>query len=620
MWGNRHHIVYVKILFWVITCSLLALRVWFLNAYQFTYDECSALERSIHSSWTSFWNFAVKPDAHPFLLQAYTVVMVKVFGYSAMALKLPMVLISILNVFLAFKIGERISHGSGYLLSAFFTASFIIVYYASIARMYTPGLCFTLVLIVTSIDCLQKQNIRWHTYGLWIISAWALASIHHMGALLVLTLIPILLFKVPQVHKKTWGITLVITLLLYMPQLPITWHQFHHNGIGPKQGGWLDPPHWSMMLKWVKVVLGTGYTAWGIGAIALWMFWKSRKRISVFGFMFGLVLALLNMLIIYGYSVWRAPIMQYSVLLFSGVGFLLVLAECTKGLHYNSRVVIGLAVLIMLGIQTFYVKAMYPQHLKSAYEEPYTILKQYQTNHISALFCNSEPFINSLFTSKYKLNTQHVFPVALNADTKAKSTWLSQQKTPFILLASPLPADLERVKMYYPYIKTHVESASVNWYVLSRKPQHTSTDGNNTISAENWPQLTNSTITAQHLLAQNSFTAEFPLTLQKTFASNTINEGDVLFAQAHTDTVNNALLELCIVLKCDTQTIAYASANSYNGKIFTQLYIGSWIKAFEGKSLTRAVYLWNRNFKTHQLNYLRTAQLRYWPQHWTIWD
>lgn len=619
MWES-HRIVYFKYLFWIITIGILGLRLGLLNAYQLTYDECSALERSVFNTWHSFWNNAVKPDAHPFLLQAYTVFIVNLFGYSAAALKLPILLLSILNVFLAFKLGERIYTGSGYILSAFFTASFIIVYYAPIARMYTPGLSFTLILILTSLNCIKQEPIHWKTGLLWIFSAWALVSTHHMGILLLITLIPMLAFKISKSNRKPFGLMLAITLLLYAPQLPVTWVQLHHAGIGPAQGGWLDPPHWSMIIKWIQVFLGTGYAAWFLGALALWMFWKSRHHISMFIVLLGFVLAVINVLVIYLYSIWLAPIMQFSVLVFSGIGFLMIWAACTKGFSENSLVIMGLLVLGILAIQTFYVKAIYPQHLKSAYEEPYSILKQNHTKGVSALFCNSEPFIHTLFISKYNLKNQHFFPVAQNADMRAKEIWLAQQKTRYIIVASPFPVELERIKQYYPYVVTHHETAAVNWYLMSRQAQHSKHNIYNTVFTENWPQFTSGTITSNQMQQQNTFNAEFPLAIQYNYNTRSLKEGDVLFAKAITDTTSDTFLELCIAVKAKSNTIAYASANGINGKILTQLYIGPWIQTYKGDTLTASVYFWNKNFKTHALKQLRISQIQYWPQHWTMWD
>jgi hypothetical protein len=334
----------------------------------------------------------------------------------------------------------------------------------------------------------------------------------------------------------------------------------------------------------------------------------------------GFVLAVINVLVIYIYSIWSAPIMQFSVLVFSGIGFLMIWAACTSGFSQEFLVVIGLLVLGILGIQTFYVKAIYPQHLKSAYEEPYSILQQNPTKKISALFCNSEPFLHNLFVSKYKLKNQHFFPVAQNADIHAKEIWLAQQKTPYILVASPFPVDLERVKQYYPYVVTHHETAAVNWYIMSRQAQHTTPILYNTVFTEYWPQLTSGTITSNQIQQHNSFNTEYPLAIQYNCNTRALKEGDMLFAKAITDTLTDNHLELCIAVKANSSTMAYASAQCRNGKMYTQLYIGPWIKHYKGNTLTAWVYFWNRNIKSHALKQLCISQIRYWPQHWTIWD
>ena len=120
MWGFKSKISLFKTLFWLIALLGLVFRVLLLPSYQFSYDELSALERATCMGWNDFWNRCVIPDAHPFLMQAYTVLWVKLWGFSSIALKAPLVILSLLNVYLAFKLGERLQKGGGYLMAAFF--------------------------------------------------------------------------------------------------------------------------------------------------------------------------------------------------------------------------------------------------------------------------------------------------------------------------------------------------------------------------------------------------------------------------------------------------------------------------------------------------------------------
>ena len=112
--------------------------------YQFSFDELSALSRTIYSNWYDLVLYGARIDAHPVLIQCFLYSLVKVFGYSEFWIKLPFILMSLGAVIYAYLFSLKwFGKPSALLSAAVFSFSFIFLYYSPLARPYASGLFFT---------------------------------------------------------------------------------------------------------------------------------------------------------------------------------------------------------------------------------------------------------------------------------------------------------------------------------------------------------------------------------------------------------------------------------------------------------------------------------------------
>ncbi|HMC97706.1 MAG TPA: hypothetical protein VKG92_08640, partial [Flavobacteriales bacterium] len=214
------------------------------------------------------------------------------------------------------------------------------VMYGQIARPYAAGL-FTTALLA---DQLTRYLAFGHPRALIGVGIAAVLSAytHHFALLLAGLMAFTGLLLVKPVQRKAYLIMCGTCVLLYLPNVPIVLKQLGLGGLGE----WLAPPgadwltnyawyiaHWSVpfaillsIVVLVAVVLHVRHGASG-PAVRMLLTW-----------------GLLPLIIGLAYSVWRAPVIQYSVVLFSFPYLALALISGLRSL--DQRLTIGLCALV----------------------------------------------------------------------------------------------------------------------------------------------------------------------------------------------------------------------------------------------------------------------------------
>lgn len=292
-----------------------ALRLWDLPHIPYTHDEISALLRVRFSSFSELISKGVAIDAHPAGVQVFEWVWTGLFGTSEMAVKLPFIVLSVVALFFLYRFAAAWSSPAAALLSiAFIGCIQYTVMYGQIARPYAAGF-FTCALLMDQITrALGGRRRAWAGVAL---AAALCAYVHHFSLLFALLAGLCLLFLASAHQRKQVLLAGAVALVLYLPELPITWRQLGYGGVGQ----WLAPPTPSWFPEYVAwifqfsiplavVVLGVALAGWARA------FRSGGNGRSPFLFL-CLVLGLLPLAVGYGYSVWHAPVLQYSVLIFS---------------------------------------------------------------------------------------------------------------------------------------------------------------------------------------------------------------------------------------------------------------------------------------------------------------
>ncbi len=303
---------------WALLALLLlatVLRSWNLPHIPFTHDEISALLRVRFSSFSELIAKGVAIDAHPSGVQVFEWIWTGLFGTSELAVKLPFIAMGIAALFFLYRFAAAWTSPAAALLSiAFIGTVQYTVMYAQIARPYAAGF-FTCALLMDQITRALGGR-KWAWTGLALAAALC-AYVHHFTLLFALLAGLCLLFLAPPVERKRVLLAGGLALLLYLPELPITWRQFGYGGVGQ----WLAPPTTIWLPEYVAwifqfsiplavVVLGVALLGWTRA-------FRSKDEGASPFILLCLILALVPLAVGYGYSVWHAPVLQYSVVIFS---------------------------------------------------------------------------------------------------------------------------------------------------------------------------------------------------------------------------------------------------------------------------------------------------------------
>jgi len=446
-----------------------------LTEYQFSHDELSAISRTIYPNLIQELNFAIKLDAHPALIQLFLWFWVKLFGYSEIAIKLPFLVCGVLSIWYVYKLGKTyLSEAAGIVTATILSGSFIFLVYSSYARMYMPGVLFSILLLDSVFKILFSESVNRKDYLLMVLWLVLCAYNHHMSSLFAATVFCLSLFYISKQRLKSFLLFGALAMLIYLPHLPITLYQFSIGGIGFEQGGWLSIPRAFEIYYFIKTLLGCGIS----GKLIMLLFF-GLMVISVFKLnpiskkqFFLLWLFLINYAVIHLYSVFRSPILQFSVLLFSGVALILFLSSFASFLSKKQLTVFTLVIFTLLSFQTVRKKHFFSKVNIHAYDEQaQTILKMQRIagkNNVAAVF-GSEPFFVYAYQKKYHTTFNYLSVYDSIFINREKFTqYLKNLKQPYIVLCGIGAADVQHIKQYFPYLVSNKEDYFSNVTVLSK--------------------------------------------------------------------------------------------------------------------------------------------------------
>ena len=337
------------------------LRFYNYAGWSLSNDELSALNRLRYDSFGEMIRQGVMlGDFHPAGVQVFLYVLTGLFGNSVWVVRLPFVLFGIVSVYLVYLIGKRwFGVPTGLYAAAAMAFLQYPILYSQLARPYSPGLLFSLATVWfwTKIVFAQKKKIP--DYVWFMIFATLTAYTHHYSFLFVLIVGISGLFFYRKLNLKYYLLSGLAVGLLYLPHLGIFLHQFGIGGIGGAEGWLAAPePHW--IIGYLKYAFNGSWltvTIFIILFLGTFIFWFPRKItnfhcLSVSWF-------LVSFFIGYFYSIWRNPILQFSILLFS-FPFLILFLFSFMGKNPDKwKVGILLAFLIFGTIQTVFINKFY---------------------------------------------------------------------------------------------------------------------------------------------------------------------------------------------------------------------------------------------------------------------
>lgn len=291
------------------------LRFWNFFEIPLTHDEVSALNRTQFDNFSDLIEYGVKADTHPPGVQVFTYYWVKTFGYEQWVVKLPFLLMGLGSLVIAYGLFKKWSNQSVALLIISFLATLqLTVMYSQIARPYISGM-FLVLCMVYFWDGLVNRPERhfWRNLILTALFGAACGYNHHFSLLAAFIIGLTGIFVITPKYIPKYLLMGILLGLLYLPNLPIFLHQLERGGVGE----WLAPPtpqfiidfysytfnHSLPLIFTFVLVIATGIYNGKNKAAIKWVIISGIWFFSVW-------------IIGYYYSVYRNPVLQFSMLLF----------------------------------------------------------------------------------------------------------------------------------------------------------------------------------------------------------------------------------------------------------------------------------------------------------------
>lgn len=299
----------------VIILVATTLRFWNFFEIPLTHDEVSALNRTHFENFSDLIEHGVKTDTHPPGVQVFTYYWVKLFGYEQWVVKLPFILMGLGSLLLAYSIFKKWSNETAALLiiSLMATLQFTVMY-SQIARPYISGM-FSILGMVYFWDSLVNRPEKhfWRNLILTSIFGAACGYNHHFSLLAAFIVGLTGVFVIEKKYVLKYLMVGVLITLLYLPNIPIFLHQLDRGGVGE----WLGAPTPRFILDFFSYIFNHSVALMFVFvlllSIGIYNYKKSAqwKWVSISAIWFFSV-----WIIGYYYSVYRNPVLQFSMLLF----------------------------------------------------------------------------------------------------------------------------------------------------------------------------------------------------------------------------------------------------------------------------------------------------------------
>ena len=357
------------ILLGVIMLVAAVLRLWKLGQVPFMHDEFSALLRTRFDNFHDFIQQGIMPDSHPIGVQLFLWGWVKLFGWSAFWVKLPFVLMGIGSIYLIYIIGRQwFNRKVGLFSAAFFAVSQFTIFYSQLARPYSAGLFFVLLMAVFWYKVVFGTKTTTKDYVGFALSAWACSLMQYFSIAQAGLIFLTGLFFLPKERRKAYWLSGIAAVLLFAPTLPIFYQQLFVSG---SIGGWLAAPKSTFLLDFIQYTMNYSQLfMFAVGIIILLpLILGKRSRLRQPLRWAGIAWFVIIFAIAFIYSLKREPILQHSTLIFS-YPFVIIVAFSLFGTRTLSPWQTALVVAVILFVGTTSL-IMERRHFDLMYQQGY---------------------------------------------------------------------------------------------------------------------------------------------------------------------------------------------------------------------------------------------------------
>lgn len=468
--GNKR-IYSAEVVLGFIMILAAILRFYRFGSIPFTNDELSALMRTRFDSLTELFQSGIYPDGHPALIQLVLYGLTGISSTSQWVIKLPFALTGLASVWVAYQLTSKIfSKNTGLAVAAFMATSQYFVMHSQLARPYTPGLLFVLLFALQCVRVVLYENRNRSSYiflGIW---AFLAASTHYFSLFAVVLLAVVFVGVEQKIFRRRIIISLLVSVLIYLPQLPILIQHIQTGGIGGEKG-WLGIPDTGFLVHFFTYLFQfhTLSVMWYVLLLLITMFMllkASAREFIILSLLTGL--NLITWITAWIYSVYRNPLLQYSTLFFVTPFLLMVVFY---GLHKIRPRYALFAILSVMVINT-YVLIYKRQHYQLFYHQGYQAVSEfYDHNPVkSVLLSGNHRSYFDFYLNRHKSIPGYFFVPIGTFDPSSVHKYLSAVKSDTLLLAFGAPGNiglLNEALRFFPYLLKHEAGAAFDCYLLT---------------------------------------------------------------------------------------------------------------------------------------------------------
>ena len=463
-WGNNHTLILILVVGAI-------LRFWNYVEVPFINDEFSALFRTEFNSFSELIEKGVVVDGHPPAVQVFLYYWTSMWGTSEWIVKLPFTLLGIGSIYLLFLVAKQWFNETVGLISASFIACLQHpVMYSQIARPYVVGLFFSLLAVFFWTKYLKSDKAFTPSFLGFILSAAVCLYVHHFSGLFVIIVGASGFFFLPARRLLPYLSSVVGVGLLYLPNVQILTTQLSYKGLA----SWLAPPTIDFPFKYIAFLGNFSYYILlvVIGIVSLGLFLRKNSKVDVkkqllFGAWF-----LIPILVGYIYSVKVAPVLQYTVLIFSFPYLLFVLFGHVKDLKPSQNRIAIVVIICVITLSTVYERKHYSLFYETAFAHVVQDFDQIQLKDKVLAIVNSRQKMTGYYQKKLNLTHDFLWLDSLGS-TKDLEHFLSinagkYKEVYFGGLHFSDPSIVPILSTYYPYLTWQKNYATGTTYLFSK--------------------------------------------------------------------------------------------------------------------------------------------------------